>query len=77
MKRSSSLLTPSHDCLCTKAIVEYVGLSFLGRLSFASLLYCSESRLRGRSFYTFTRDPKTAQHGIGDASLGGRFYVLT
>ena len=37
VKRSSSVLTPSHNCLCTKAIViEYVGLTFRGRLSLAS-----------------------------------------
>ena len=40
VKRSSSVLTPSHDCLCTKAIVviEYVGFTFRGRLSLASSL---------------------------------------
>ena len=56
VKRSSSVLTPSPDCLCTNAIVvEYVGLTFLGRLSLASSLRCSDSCLRGCSFYTFTR----------------------
>ena len=45
-------------------------------VSWASL-YCSECRLCGRSFYTFTRgSPNTAHHGVGDASFGSRFYVL-
>ena len=70
--------SPSHDCLCTHAIVEYVDLSFLGRPSLASSLYCSDCRLRGRPFYAFTRGrSKTCQQGIGDASFGSRFYVLT
>ena len=76
----------SHDCLCTNAIVvvEYVGLTFLGRLSRAPSLRCSDSCLRGCSFYTFTRsharDLKVTQHAptrVRDALLGCRFYVLT
>ena len=63
VKRSSSLLTPSHDCLCTNAIVGYVDLSFLERPSLASSLYCSDCRLRGRSFYTLTQS-----HGVHDAA---------
>ena len=50
-------LDPSHDCLCMKAIVvEYVGLTFLGRLSLTLSRHCSDSfadarfiRLRGRT----------------------------
>ena len=62
VKRSSSFLTPSHDCLCTKAIVvEYVGLTFLGRLSLAPSRRCSDSFLRRRAFYTFTRSHARGQ----------------
>ena len=78
VKRSSSVLTPSHDCLCTNAIVvEYVGLTFLGRLSLAPSLRCSDSCLRGCSFYTFKRSHarylKVTQHAptsVRDATFG-------
>ena len=85
VKRSSSVLTPSHDCLCTKAIVviEYVGLTFRGRLSLASSRCSSDSFLRRCAFYTFTRSHARGQKtthqiptSIRDASFGCLFYAL-
>ena len=85
VKRSSSVLTLSHDCLCTKAIVvEYVGLTFLGRLSLAPSRRCSDSFPRGRAFYTFMRSHARGQKSthqtptsIRDASFGRLFYALS
>ena len=89
VKRSSSILTPSHDCLCTKVIVvvvvvESVGFTFLERLSLALSRCCSASFLCRRVFYTFTRSharyQDITQHslaGIRDASFGSTFYALS
>ena len=82
-KKSSSLLTPSHDCLCTKAIVvEYVGFPFLGRLSLALSRHCSDCFLHRRAFYTFTRSHARGQKAtqqvltsICDASFGCLFML--
>ena len=83
VKRSSWVLTPSHDCLCTNAIVvEYVGLTFLGRLSLALSRRCSDSFLRGRAFCMSTRShgrgQKTTHHtptSFRDASFC-RLFML-
>ena len=48
-------LDPSHDCLCTKAIVEYVELTFRHYPYLMAFWYCSDSSLQGRVFYTFTK----------------------
>ena len=83
VKRSSSLVIPSHDCLCTKAIVvEYVGFTFLDRLSLALSRHCSDSFLRRRAFYTFTWSyaggKSATQHiltSIRDSSFGCLFML--
>ena len=63
VKRSSSLLTPSHYCLYTKDIVEFIGLTCLGRLSL------TRPHAGGQ---------KATQHvltSIRDASFGCRFML--
>ena len=58
--------------LSNMSISRFLDVRFLRRYFTAVIL-----RLRSRSLYTFTRGrSKTRQQGIGDASLGSRFYVL-